>query len=120
MFATCFSTAPTVSISALAMPAFERPSAISPSTSSSRGVSAASGPSLPREELRHDLRIERRPAPCDARDRVDELADVHHAVLEQIADAALPVGKQLGGVGQLDVLRDDEDRRFPGPRLRSS
>src|SRR5262249_3303255 len=39
--ATCFSTAPTVSTSVSAMPALERPSAISASTSFSRGVSSA-------------------------------------------------------------------------------
>jgi hypothetical protein len=43
----CFSTVPPVTTSASAMPAFERPSAISVSTSRSRAVSAAR-PSLRR------------------------------------------------------------------------
>ena len=43
MLAMCFSTALSVSTSASAMPAFERPSAISASTSRSRGVSASTG-----------------------------------------------------------------------------
>jgi hypothetical protein len=41
MLATCFSTVPPVTTSASAMPAFERPSAISASTWRSRAVSAA-------------------------------------------------------------------------------
>jgi DNA-binding response OmpR family regulator len=44
ILATCFSTAPPVTTSALAMPAFDRPSAISASTSRSRGVSEARPP----------------------------------------------------------------------------
>ncbi len=66
----------------------------------------------PREELRDDLGIERRAAVRDAPDGVDEVGDVHHAVLQQVADAAVAVGEQLGRVGLLDVLRDDEDRRL--------
>ena len=45
MFETCFSTAPSVTTSSSAMATFERPSAISASTSRSRGVSSSSGPS---------------------------------------------------------------------------
>ena len=47
---------------------------------------------------------------------VDEVGDVHDPVLEQVADAAAAVGEELGRVGQLDVLGDDEDRGG-GPAL---
>ncbi len=98
------------------MPAFERPSAISPSTSSSRGVSSESGPSSPRrgDELGDDLGVERRASLRDARDRLDELVHVHDPILQQVADAAAAVAEQLRGVGRLDVLGDDQDRRLRG------
>ncbi len=44
MLATCFSTAPPDTTSSAAIPAFDRPSAISASTWRSRGVSVASPP----------------------------------------------------------------------------
>ena len=44
MLATCFSTAPPETTSSAAIPAFDRPSAISASTWRSRGVSVASPP----------------------------------------------------------------------------
>ena len=50
MLATCFSTAPVVSTSSRAIAAFERPSAISESTSVSRGVSRSIGPCTRRRE----------------------------------------------------------------------
>ena len=115
MLVTCFSTAPVVSTSASAMPAFERPSAISSSTSRSRGVSVVDGArAAAAEQLRDDLGVERGAALAHAAHRVDEVGDVHHAVLEQVADPArlTRAGEQLGGVGVLDVLRDDEDRRL--------
>ena len=54
MLATCFSTAPSVTTSAAAIAALERPSAISASTSRSRGVSSSERSSawrLAREQL---------------------------------------------------------------------
>ena len=110
MLATCFSTAPVVSTSSRAIAAFERPSAISESTSVSRGVRRSSGPSTPpaREQLRDDLRIERGAAGRDAPHGVDEVVDVHDPVLQQVADATAAVGEQLRRVGLLDVLRDDQ------------
>src|SRR3954454_13383413 len=48
------------------------------------------------EELPDDLRIERCAAPGDAADGVDERVDLHDPVLQQVADAAAPVGEQLG------------------------
>ena len=89
MLVTCFSTARSVTTSASAIAWFERPSAISASTSRSRGVSASSGSSR-----------RRRPSSCATtsgssaeppsptrRTRVDEALDVGDAVLQQVADA---------------------------------
>ena len=63
MLRTCFSTVPSVTHSRRAMPAFERPSAISASTSRSRGVSTSSGSSTRRggDQLL-DERRDRRPS----------------------------------------------------------
>ena len=74
----------------LAMPVLVSPSAISSSTSRSRSDSSSSGPSPPagRRRPRHDLRVERRAAAGDPFGGVEELADVEHAVLEQVAEAA--------------------------------
>ena len=70
------------------MATFERPSAISASTSRSRGVSSSSGPSSRcAEQLGDDLGVERGAALGDAAHGVDEVAHVGHAVLEQVADA---------------------------------
>ena len=95
------------------MPAFERPSAISSSTSRSRGRQVVDrARAAAAEQLRDDLRVERGAARADAAHGLDEVVDVHHAVLQQVADAArrARAGEQLGRVGALDVLRDDEDR----------
>ena len=62
-------------------------------------------------ELGDDLRIEGGAAARDPSQGVHELADVGHAVLQQVADAAGAVGEQLGRVLPLDVLAEDEDRR---------
>ena len=87
MLATCFSTVPPVTTSAPAMPAFERPSAISASTWRSRAgqrrqaVGAAAGP----QQLADDLGVERRAAGGDPLQRVGELGDVGHPLLQQVA-----------------------------------
>ena len=70
------------------------------------------------EQLGDGLGVERRAALGDAADGVDELAHVGDAVLEQVADAAAPVGEQLGGVGPLDVLREHEHRQARDPPAR--
>ena len=95
------------------MPTFVRPSAIAASTSRSRGVSADERVvgAVADHELGDDLGIERRAAASDPPQRVHELADVADAVLEQVADAAGPVGEQLRRVLPLDVLAEHEDRR---------
>ena len=111
MLATCFSTAPTVSTS----------------SRGDRRVRAALGHQAEHLELarRERGRAGRRPAAraksCattsgssavpprrDAAHGVDEVVDVHDPVLQQVADAAAAVGEQLGRVGLLDVLRDDQ------------
>ncbi len=110
MFATCFSTARSVTTRAAAMPELDIPSAIRWSTSRSRGVNeprtsrAAAGA----QQLGDDLGIERGSARPDPDQRVDELADVGDAVLEQVPDTAGRPGEQLGGVTRLDVLREHE------------
>ena len=113
MLLMCFSVAPSVMSSSVAIPTFVRPSAIAASTSRSRGVRRRQrvvGP-VADHELGDDLGIERRAAPGDASQGVHELADVADAVLEQVADAAGAVGEQLGRVLPLDVLAQHEDRR---------
>ena len=72
----CFSKAPALTTSFSAIARFERPSAIRPSTSRSRGVSPSSA--VPRADALHGL---------------DELAHVGDAVLEEVAEAG------LGGAG---------------------
>ena len=72
------------------MPAFERPSAISASTSRSRGDRTSSGSSTPLggDELLDERGIDDRAALDDPLERVDELVDVGDAALQQVAAAA--------------------------------
>jgi hypothetical protein len=60
------------------------------------------------EGLDH-VRVERRSAGCHALDGVDELGDVAHAILQQIADPGRVVANELEQVGRLEVLREHED-----------
>ena len=88
MLVTCFSTARSVTTSGSAMPWFERPSAMWPSTSRSRGLSADErvlAPPPP-DQPGDDLGIERRAALPDATHALDEAVDVGDAVLEQVAE----------------------------------
>ena len=84
MLGTCFSTVPSVTYSACAIPAFERPFAISAGTSPSRGVRSSSG-SLTSggDELLHEGRVDDRCAFDDSLERFDELVHVGHATLQQ-------------------------------------
>ncbi len=93
------------------MAEFERPSAIRPSTSRSRGDSGASGiaAAAAGEQLGHDLGIEGGAAGADPAHGVDELGHVGDPVLQQVADPGGVAGEQLGGVALLDVLAEDED-----------
>ncbi len=59
-----------------------------------------------RDEARDYLRVERRATLGNALGCSEELADLEHAVLEQVAEAA--ERDQLNGVGRLDVLGEDE------------
>src|SRR4029078_1485956 len=67
----------------------------------------------PGDELSHDLGVESGPALGDAAYGIEEVAHGADALIGQVPDRSLPVGEQLGGVGVLDVLREDENRR-PG------
>ena len=108
----CLATAASVTTSARAIAAFDRPSAMSESTSRSRGVSRADRVPPPPEQLADDLGIDGRAAIGDPGQRVHELLDPPDPVLEQIADAASTAGvEQLGRVGRLHVLAEHEHRQ---------
>ena len=88
MLLTCFSTALSVTTSDRAIAGLLRPSAISASTSRSRGVSRSSGSRRrrPGQQLGDDLGIERRAAGADPPHGGEELGDVGDAVLEEVPD----------------------------------
>ena len=120
MLDTYFSTARREITSLSAMPWFERPSAISSSTSLTRrelGERVVSA--MPGQQCRDDDRIDRRPALRHALHCVDELRDVADPVLEQIAGAVGRVGEQLHCQAHLDVLGEHEHahRRMAGADL---
>ena len=110
MLVTCFSTARSVTNIRSAIAWFERPSAISSSTSRSRGVSSPDWVvlALASDELVDDGGVERRAALGDTADGGRELVDVGDAILEQVADALGALREQLQRVAGLDVLREDE------------
>ena len=83
MLVTCFSIARSVTTSRAAIAAFESPSAISSSTSRSRGVRVSIGLSRRlRPSSRETIeRIERRATFGNTADCSDELGDVGHSVL---------------------------------------
>ena len=80
------------------MPAFERPSAISASTSRSRGVSLSSGRPRVRRENSCATTSGSSAVPPSATRRTAsrKSATSHDPVLEQVADPSGPVGQQLG------------------------
>ena len=112
MFFTCFSTVCSVMNKRSAIALFERPSAINASTSSSRSVRSSSGV-LPlaalTDELRHDRRVEHRPALADPPHAGRQLVEIGDAVLEQVADTLGPLREQLDRVTRLHVLREHQD-----------
>ena len=114
MLVTCFSTARGEMNSRWPIAWFDRPSAISSSTSRSRGESRATGSSraIAADELGDHERVECRAALGDAANRGDELVDVGDAVLEQVAEPLGALAEQLDGVGVSDVLREDEHARL--------
>jgi hypothetical protein len=69
-------------------------------------------------ERRDDHRVERTATASDAPDRVEELVDVEHAVLQQVAEP-LPAADQLERELRLDVLgqHQDPDGGEPFPDL---
>src|SRR5918999_449541 len=66
--------------------------------------------SPPREQARHDDRVDRRAARSHALHGGDELLDVADAVLEQVPHPIRGVGEQLHRQSKLDVLRQHEHR----------
>ena len=61
------------------------------------------------EQLRDDFGIQGGTSDGDPLQRLDEVADVGHPVLQQVADAGGVVGQEVGGVAGLDVLGEQED-----------
>src|SRR3954453_4074880 len=116
MLVTCFSTARSVTTIRSAMPVLERPSAISSSTSRSRGVSSASGSSRrwrPTSWLTtpgstalppSPARIPRPPPLPHPPHRRGELVDIRHAILQQVADTLTRLRQQLHRIPRLHVL----------------
>src|ERR1700761_1962391 len=113
MLETCFSTAPGVTTRASAIALLVRPSAISESTSRSRGERASIGFSgAARRSPTSSATTSRSsavPAVGDAADGVEESGDVADPLLQQVADAALAARQQLRRVDRLDVLGEDQD-----------
>ena len=111
MLRTCFSTVPSVTHSWRAIPALERPSAISASTSRSRGAEHVERIVRPagRDELLHQRRVDDGAAAAERSQRLQELVDVGDPALEQVA-AALPAGQQVHRMLHLDVGRQHQDR----------
>ena len=114
MLPTCLPTVASVTNRRRAIEAFECPSASSPSTSRSRGAERDERVVPPPHELSHHLRVDGGPARADPAQRVDELLDVDHPVLEQVADAtpvadAVAGTEQVGGIGVLHVLAQHDD-----------
>ena len=117
MLVTCFSTARSVTKSRSAIAWFDRPSAISSSTSRSRGgqlLERVVG-ALPTHELADDGGVERRAAVGHAAHGRAELLEIGDAVLEQVADALGARLEERHRVPGLDVLREQEhaDRGMP-------
>ena len=115
MLCTCFSTVPSVTQSCRAIPAFERPSAISSSTSSSRGekllervVDAPGG-----DELLDKRGVDDRCALDDSLDRDEKVIHVCHPALQEVPDP-LTAAEEIHCVLYLDVCGKNEDRRLRG------
>jgi hypothetical protein len=87
-----------------------RPSAISASTSRSRGVSSSSGSARRRRSssAATSCGSTTTPPADDARDRVRQLVDVEDAVLEQVPDPLLIAVEEPERILGLDVLREHE------------
>src|SRR5262249_40228190 len=62
----------------------------------------------PSEELSDDFGVDRRPARRHPVDRLDEVVDRKHAILEQVAEPLRMLAEQLQRVPCLDDLREQE------------
>ena len=113
MLATCVSTVFSPTTRRSAIPPFERPSAISASTSRSRAVSVdrAARATATADERRDDRRVDDRPAARHPSHGVSELVDIGDPILQQVADAAGPVAQQPHGVTRISRLGEDQDTR---------
>ena len=108
----CLATAASVTTSVRAMAALDHPSAISASTSRSRGEAVDRVPAAA-QQLADHLGVDDRAAGGDPLHRVDELLHLADPVLEQVAHPGpAPVARvgveQLGGVGLLDILAEHQ------------
>jgi hypothetical protein len=68
--------------------------------------------------LRDYFRVHGGAAGGDPADGGNELIDVGHPVLEQVADTAVGGAEQFAGIEVLDVLGEHEDRQAGHPRSR--
>ena len=113
MLLMCLATALSLTTSSSVMAELDRPSAIRPSTSRSRGVSRTRRVvAPPDEELCDDLGIQCGAAGGDPLQRLDERVDVGHPVVEEAAVVAGVLGEQVGGVALLYELGEHEDGRW--------
>jgi hypothetical protein len=75
-------------------------------------VSEVIGAPAGAQDVRDDFGVEGGAAGCHPAQRVDELADIADAILEQVSDAGGPAArcrsKELGGVAGFDVLGEDQ------------
>src|SRR5882724_1120920 len=67
------------------------------------------------EELRDDLRVDRCPPATDTPDGLEEIVDLDHPVLQQVAKSFRALAEELHGVLRLDHLRENQqaDLRVP-------
>ena len=112
------STAGTVTNNWAAIPLLECPSAISASTSCSRGVSSSSALWVRTRPIIRgdDVRVQRRSAIRDAPHGIDEQVGVRHLLLEQVAGALGAGGDEIEGVLVVQELGEHEhaDLRMGG------
>ena len=110
MLVTWRSTAATVTTISLAMPEFERPSAMSAMTCLSRGVRPSSGlrqPFAPYQPRDH-VGIEYRPALGYPPHRVGERPHVADLFFQQVADTLSAVRHEVERIRVLEILGQDE------------
>ena len=82
---------------------------MSASTSRSRGVSSRAGlPLAASEELADHLRVDRGAALPDSPHGIQEVVDLEHTVLEQVAEALRPLADERERVRRLHDLREEQ------------